>query len=701
MVARERRFNLELEQKSNMYFPFRHDVNAKESMLNSSASMVLDSGSSVRPFASSSFSAQSGTQPFVHHGAGTLQGLHNLQANYSMQSVQNALSSRNQGMAGGPSTGTHQPAGGRYSSNSLPVGLPQQLSHVGLHGHTPMTSRSGISVVGNHAFSSSSNGGGGSGPGGSLGAPTVGNRGSFSGLGASGPRIASSVGGIGGGGGGGGGSLVGGGGLTRALNAGVGLDVQNLNGSRVNMGPLTSGSGMGGQGPGRSATSILQQGSPKGISLLGSNFSTSPGSGIQGQVPSGNGQLGSIGLTSDGGANDGLAFDISEFPQLGTRQSSSGGLQGPVGSLRKQGVSVNAIVQQNQEFTIQNEDFPALPGFRGGNSEMTTESQHHKEQQHETVLSATVQSQHFSMGRSAGMSPGGSYVPHRQLQQQLAGIVSGSMGSMNASDLQHLHASIADSFPSSHDLSASYHSQAVGQPGGGETQVHRSGGGSPGLGSYDQLVHHYQQTQLRHGGASHPQQQLAQQQSARDLAKVEQQGASEQFGLLGLLSVIRMSDPDLTTLALGTDLTTLGLNLNSRENLYKTFASPWAEGPTRGDPEFTVPQCYVQPAPRLQPGYFSKFQQDTLFYIFYSMPNDEAQLYAADELCNRGWFFHREHKLWLFRVPNVEPFVKADSFERGSYYFFDHNTWETGRKDNFVLQFEMIEKRPQLPSQQH
>jgi hypothetical protein len=39
--------------------------------------------------------------------------------------VQNALSSRNQGMAGGPSTGTHQPAGGRYSSNSLPVGLPQ------------------------------------------------------------------------------------------------------------------------------------------------------------------------------------------------------------------------------------------------------------------------------------------------------------------------------------------------------------------------------------------------------------------------------------------------------------------------------------------------------------------------------------------------------------------------------------------------
>lgn len=37
------------------------------------------------------------------------------------------------------------------------------------------------------------------------------------------------------------------------------------------------------------------------------------------------------------------------------------------------------------------------------------------------------------------------------------------------------------------------------------------------------------------------------------------------FGLRGLLTVIRMTDQDLNTLALGTDLTTLGLNLNSPE----------------------------------------------------------------------------------------------------------------------------------------
>lgn len=162
-----------------------------------------------------------------------------------------------------------------------------------------------------------------------------------------------------------------------------------------------------------------------------------------------------------------------------------------------------------------------------------------------------------------------------------------------------------------------------------------------------------------------------------------------------------MTDPDLTTLALGTDLTTLGLNLNSPDSLHKTFASPWSDGPLKPEPEFKVrlvlrhhpdgqltrpatdydgpivswigvlvlhnrmhstlcvasacvpgrkansgglvqvPSCYLHQPPRLQAGYFAKFQQDTLFYIFYSMPADEAQLLAADELSARQWWYHK------------------------------------------------------------
>jgi hypothetical protein len=59
------------------------------------------------------------------------------------------------------------------------------------------------------------------------------------------------------------------------------------------------------------------------------------------------------------------------------------------------------------------------------------------------------------------------------------------------------------------------------------------------------------------------------------------------------------ADPDLTTLALGTDLTTLGLNLNSPEALWKTFSSPWADGPGKPEPDFRVGVqreyvCWVQ-----------------------------------------------------------------------------------------------------------
>jgi len=97
--------------------------------------------------------------------------------------------------------------------------------------------------------------------------------------------------------------------------------------------------------------------------MLGSSYPTSGGSLPQNQIQAGNNSLSSIGMLHD--ANDTAPFDINDFPQLTGRPSSAGGPQGQYGSLRKQGVGVNTIVQQNQEFSIQNEDFPALPGFKG------------------------------------------------------------------------------------------------------------------------------------------------------------------------------------------------------------------------------------------------------------------------------------------------------------------------------------------------
>jgi CCR4-NOT transcription complex subunit 2 len=166
------------------------------------------------------------------------------------------------------------------------------------------------------------------------------------------------------------------------------------------------------------------------------------------------------------------------------------------------------------------------------------------------------------------------------------------------------------------------------------------------------------------------------------------------FGLLGLLGVIRMSDPDVTTLALGTDLTTLGLNLNSPEPLYKTFGSPWSDAPPRRELELALPACYSVRARRLHKGAFAKFQQETLFYVFYSMPGDESQLFAADELVARGWGFHKELKAWLSRVAGTEPVQKTERGERGSFWIFDAGAWDRVRKDNFNLQYDQLEARP-------
>ncbi|XP_059626684.1 probable NOT transcription complex subunit VIP2 isoform X2 [Cornus florida] len=666
------------------------------SSLNGSGSNIPDS--TGRSFATS-FSAQSGAASPVYHHTGTIQGLHNIHGSFNVPNMPGTLASRNSTINSVPSSGVQQPGGslssGRFASNNLPVGL-SQISHGSSHGHSGVTNRGGMNVVGNPGFSSSTNGVGGSIPGILPTSAAIGNRNAVPGLGVSpilgntGPRITSSVG-----------NIVGGGNIGRTINSG-GLTVPGL-ASRLS---LNSNSGSGNltvQGPNRLMSGVLQQASPQMMSMLGNSYPGAGGPLSQSHVQAMN-NLSSMGMLNDVNTNDGSPFDINDFPQLTSRPNSSGGPQGQLGSLRKQSLGVSPIVQQNQEFSIQNEDFPALPGFKGGNADYTMDM-HQKEQLHDNTVSM-LQSQHLSMGRSAGFNLGGTYSSHRpqqqqqqQQQQQHTPSVSSSgvsFSNINNQDLLHLHSS--DIFPSSH---STYQSQTGGLPGTG-LRPHGSSNTVSGMGSFDQLIQQYQQHQNQ--SQFRLQQISAVNQSYRDQGVKSMQAAQaapDQYGLLGLLSVIRMSDPDLTSLALGIDLTTLGLNLNSTENLHKTFGSPWSDEPAKGDPEFTVPQCYfAKQPPTLNQAYFSKFPLDTLFYIFYSMPKDEAQLHAANELYTRGWFYHRELRLWFMKIANMEPLVKTNTYERASYICFDPNTWETIRKDNFVLHYDMLEKRPVLPQHQ-
>ncbi|CAD7696986.1 unnamed protein product [Ostreobium quekettii] len=178
-----------------------------------------------------------------------------------------------------------------------------------------------------------------------------------------------------------------------------------------------------------------------------------------------------------------------------------------------------------------------------------------------------------------------------------------------------------------------------------------------------------------------------------------QQGSSDRFSLLGLLSVIRMTDEDLAMLALGQDLTTLGLKLDQvGSDLHKTFLSPWSDHQLPGAaPDVKVPRCYLNPPEKLRSEYLTKFKDETLFYLFYSMPGEEAQHLAGYELTRRGLVWHKDHKVWMMRLPNAQLQKSPEGWERGSYIFFDTDDWKYSRKDNFVLKYEALEAAPTLP----
>ena len=49
----------------------------------------------------------------------------------------------------------------------------------------------------------------------------------------------------------------------------------------------------------------------------------------------------------------------------------------------------------------------------------------------------------------------------------------------------------------------------------------------------------------------------------------------------------------------------------------------------------------------LKKTYFSKFSDETLFYIFYYMTRDTLQLFAAEQLYKNGWKYQVDHQIWF------------------------------------------------------
>lgn len=239
-----------------------------------------------------------------------MQGPHNIHGSFNVPNMPSSLASRNAAMSGIPSSGVQQPGGsissGRFASNNIPVAMSQVFSHTNItcvhilsllfyclvltnniicmslikaslffcvlfylhsltfckflfsymqlsHGQLGVTSRGGISVVGNLAFNNSTNGVGGSVPGISSNLASADNRNSVPGIGVSpilgnlGARITGSAG-----------NIVGGSNIGRSISSG-GLSVPGL-ASRMNLAANTGNGSLNVQGSNSLMSGILQQG---------------------------------------------------------------------------------------------------------------------------------------------------------------------------------------------------------------------------------------------------------------------------------------------------------------------------------------------------------------------------------------------------------------------------------------------------------
>ncbi|KAL9113010.1 MAG: hypothetical protein Q9227_002875 [Pyrenula ochraceoflavens] len=158
--------------------------------------------------------------------------------------------------------------------------------------------------------------------------------------------------------------------------------------------------------------------------------------------------------------------------------------------------------------------------------------------------------------------------------------------------------------------------------------------------------------------------------------------------------------PDIAHIMHGQDLTKLahdmGFDPNTNERWIDSWAGPFVPlhslAPTPQS-DFQIPSCYnvanVQPLHERIPS----FSEDSLFYIFYTMPRDIMQELAAEELTKRKWRYHKYEKMWMTKdESSPQPVPIDEESEQGMYIWWDWKNWRKARRQ-VVLRFSDLEDR--------
>ncbi|TGZ82585.1 hypothetical protein EX30DRAFT_339864 [Ascodesmis nigricans] len=181
-----------------------------------------------------------------------------------------------------------------------------------------------------------------------------------------------------------------------------------------------------------------------------------------------------------------------------------------------------------------------------------------------------------------------------------------------------------------------------------------------------------------------------------NFSEVRAEGAGLDDSPYGLTQFVRrlQNDGRNDPLASGQDLTHLGLNLNRPDGvLYANFSSPFVDLDTKPlEPKYYLPACYTVTNTQPIAARLACFSDDTLFYMFYTMPKDLMQELVSFELAQRNWRFHLLHQLWLTKDPRGHVEQLSDTSEKGFYLFFDPIQWEKVSKE-IILDYTHLDPR--------
>lgn len=166
----------------------------------------------------------------------------------------------------------------------------------------------------------------------------------------------------------------------------------------------------------------------------------------------------------------------------------------------------------------------------------------------------------------------------------------------------------------------------------------------------------------------------------------------DRYGLKGLRTLMN-NFPDFHATVVGIDPVTLGLDLTSQEPISTQVYSLYDDAPPRptvNGNRFRLPDCYnvtnVQPIDTK----IQNFNEETLFWIFYSSPNDIKQHLAAAELHSRNWRWHKKHQVWLTKDEHMTPQMLGPTHERGYYIVWDPTAWRKDRRE-FTLYYSDLD----------